>query len=88
MLLSELVTNAVLYGTPMGRRVQLVLDVDRRRLRIEVHDARGERGPVLRAASGEDESGRGLMLVKVLSQRWGCCPRDGVGKIVWVEVAP
>ncbi|WP_043472286.1 ATP-binding protein [Kitasatospora sp. MBT66] len=88
LLVSELVTNAVLHGTPMGRRVHLVLDVDRRRLRIEVHDARGERGPVLRAASGEDESGRGLVLVKLLAQRWGCCPRDGLGKIVWVEVAP
>ncbi|MFF2656538.1 ATP-binding protein [Kitasatospora sp. NPDC058032] len=87
LLVSELVTNAVLHGTPMGRRVQIVLNVDRQRLRIEVHDARGERGPVLRAAGGEDESGRGLAIVKLLAHRWGCCPREGgVGKIVWVEV--
>ncbi|MEV6973593.1 ATP-binding protein [Kitasatospora sp. NPDC093806] len=88
LLVSELVTNAVVHGTPMGRRVQLVVSVDRRRLRIEVHDARAERGPVLRAASGEDESGRGLMLVKLLAQKWGCCPREGVGKVVWVEITP
>ncbi|GAA1390228.1 hypothetical protein GCM10009639_18670 [Kitasatospora putterlickiae] len=88
LLISELVTNAVVHGTPMGRRVQLVVSVDRRRLRIEVHDARGERGPVIRAASGEDESGRGMMIVKSLAQRWGCCSREGVGKMVWVEVEP
>ncbi|MFE6865298.1 ATP-binding protein [Kitasatospora sp. NPDC057692] len=87
LLVSELVTNAVLHGTPMGRQVQLVVSVDRRRLRIEVHDARGERGLVLRAASGEDESGRGLALVKLLAHRWGCLPREGgVGKVVWAEV--
>ncbi|WP_380284592.1 ATP-binding protein [Kitasatospora purpeofusca] len=87
LIVSELVTNAVLHGTPMGRQVQLVLSVDRRRLRIEVHDARGERGLVLRAAGGEDESGRGLAIVKLLAHRWGCCPREGgVGKIVWAEV--
>ncbi|MFD5915632.1 ATP-binding protein [Kitasatospora sp. NPDC058201] len=88
LLVTELVTNAVVHGTPIGRRVRLVLHVDRRRPRIEVHDARGERGPVFRAASGEDESGRGILLVKLLARRWGCCPRDGVGKIVWAEVAP
>ncbi|WP_327676241.1 ATP-binding protein [Kitasatospora sp. NBC_00458] len=88
LLVTELVTNAVLHGTPIGRRIRLVLHVDRWRLRIEVHDARGERGPVFRAASGEDESGRGILLVKLLARQWGCCPRDGVGKIVWAEVAP
>ncbi|MEV0533996.1 hypothetical protein [Kitasatospora sp. NPDC050463] len=43
---------------------------------------------MLRAGSSEDESGRGLILVKSLSSRWGCCPRQGVGKIVWAEYGP
>ncbi|MFE2727609.1 ATP-binding protein [Kitasatospora sp. NPDC059327] len=88
LLVSELVTNAVLHGTPAGNQVHLVLSVDHERLRIEVHDARADRGPVLRAGSDEDESGRGLILVKSLSLRWGCCPREGVGKIVWAECGP
>ncbi|MEU6235108.1 ATP-binding protein [Kitasatospora sp. NPDC047058] len=87
LLVSELVTNAVIHGTPVGNRVRLVMSVGRDRLRIEVHDARSERGPVLRISGAEDESGRGLLLVKSLSHRWGCCPRQGTGKIVWAEVA-
>lgn len=49
----------------------LSLEVDEDRLRIEVHDARADREPVLRAVAGDDESGRGLLLVKSLSLRWG-----------------
>ncbi|WP_406193881.1 ATP-binding protein [Kitasatospora sp. NBC_01560] len=88
LIVSELVTNAVVHGTPGGSRIQLVLAVGPTRLRIEVHDARADRGPLLRRSAPDDESGRGLLLVKSLSLRWGCCPRRGVGKIVWAEVAP
>lgn len=28
------------------------------------------------------------ILVKALSLRWGCCPRDHAGKIVWCECGP
>ncbi|MDH6137156.1 anti-sigma regulatory factor (Ser/Thr protein kinase) [Kitasatospora sp. MAA4] len=88
LLVSELVTNAVVHGTPRDNLVFLSLAVDQSRLRIDVHDARGDRSPVLRVASADDESGRGLALVKSLSQKWGCCPRANVGKIVWCEVSP
>ncbi|WP_395296633.1 ATP-binding protein [Kitasatospora hibisci] len=86
LLVSELVTNAVVHGTPIGNKVLLVVDLAPARLRIEVHDARGDREPVLRTAGKDDESGRGLVLVKSLAHRWGCCPRLGIGKIVWAEV--
>ncbi|MEU1420832.1 ATP-binding protein [Kitasatospora sp. NPDC005751] len=88
LIVSELVTNAVLHGTPGGNRVRLVMSVCASWLRIEVHDARADREPVLRAGGSDDESGRGLFLVKSLSRRWGCGPRPGVGKIVWAEVGP
>ncbi|MEU6232323.1 ATP-binding protein [Kitasatospora sp. NPDC047058] len=88
LLVSELVTNAITHGTPPGNRVLLVLDLTLVRLRIEVHDARADREPVLRTAGAEDECGRGLILVKSLASRWGCCPRVGVGKIVWAEIGP
>ncbi|MFJ3792504.1 ATP-binding protein [Kitasatospora sp. NPDC090091] len=88
LLVSELVTNAVVHGTPIGNKVLLVIDLAPARLRIEVHDARGDRAPLLRTAGRDDESGRGLVLVKSLALRWGCCPRRGIGKIVWAEVGP
>lgn len=88
LLVSELVTNAVVHGTPRDNLVWLCLDVNEDRLRIDVHDARADREPVLRAVHGDDESGRGLLLVKSLSLKWGCCPRAHIGKIVWVEIGP
>ncbi|MFE5586693.1 ATP-binding protein [Kitasatospora sp. NPDC056531] len=83
---TELVTNAVLYGTPMGRLIYFAIDVDSTRLRIEVHDALGDRKPLLSAPGLDGETGRGLRLVDSLTKRWGCCPRRPVGKIVWGEV--
>ncbi|MFJ2582630.1 ATP-binding protein [Kitasatospora aureofaciens] len=84
---SELVTNAVLHGTPAGYLIYLALDVDSARLRMEVHDARGDCEPVLSAPGLDDETGRGLQLVKSVAHRWGCCPRRPIGKIVWCEVS-
>ncbi|MDH6131167.1 anti-sigma regulatory factor (Ser/Thr protein kinase) [Kitasatospora sp. MAA4] len=43
LLVSELVTNAVVHATPREKLVWLSLDVDKDRLRIEVHDARADR---------------------------------------------
>jgi hypothetical protein len=49
---------------------------------VEVWD-RSERPPVRRAAAADDESGRGLELVSMLSTRWGYrWPRTG-GKWNW-----
>lgn len=84
LAVSELVTNAILYGTPVGRRILLVLRTEGAELRIEVHDFRRDRIPTMRPASTADEGGRGLQLVKLLSKAWGAEDRPGgVGKIVW-----
>ena len=40
--------------------------------------------PRLRQANGEDENGRGLQVVRQLSQRWGA-RRTATGKVVWCE---
>ncbi|MDH6132509.1 serine/threonine-protein kinase RsbW [Kitasatospora sp. MAA4] len=89
LLVSELVTNAVVHArVPAGRRLWVRFAVDAAVLRIEVHDASGER-PVPRQVGELAESGRGLLLVQALSQRWGCCPRaGGVGKVTWCEYVP
>lgn len=82
---SELATNAVLHGVPPGRGFRLHLRLDAYGLlRIELHDS-GSGEPRIPAAA-DDESGRGLILVEALSDKWGVGPRHP-GKIVWCEFA-
>ncbi|MFE3500921.1 ATP-binding protein [Kitasatospora sp. NPDC059160] len=88
-VLTELVNNAVQHArTAPGRLLLIRFEHKPDHLRLEVHDA-GHTHPALRAASPDDESGRGLRLVKELSINWGWCPREGgIGKIVWATIAP
>ena len=78
LLVSELVTNAVRHGA--GDEVTLALEVDDARVRVEVHDAGGQR-PARREARGS-EGGYGLNLVATLAARWGADPDVGV----WFEL--
>ncbi|MFF3113777.1 ATP-binding protein [Kitasatospora sp. NPDC057904] len=90
LVLSELVTNAVLHArVPKGRRIAVGFEDVHGFLRIEVHDASSEK-PAIRRSTGPDcSSGRGLCLVEALSVEWGCCPRPGgIGKFVWALVGP
>ncbi|MEV6669087.1 SpoIIE family protein phosphatase [Streptomyces sp. NPDC051162] len=81
LLLSELVTNAVRYGTgPI--RVRLLYD---RALTCEVSDT-SSTAPHLRHAAVTDEGGRGLFLVARLSQAWGT-RYTADGKVIWAECA-
>ncbi len=81
LLASELVTNALLYTNgPIS--VRLLRDNS---LLCEVYDTSDET-PQLRAADQDDDGGRGLHLVKALSQRWGTRRTSG-GKSVWFELA-
>jgi hypothetical protein len=78
-VVSELVTNAIRYGTGP---IQLRLIVQST-LTWEVSDASGT-APHLRRARTFDEGGRGLMLVAQLTERWGTrYGRDG--KVIWAE---
>jgi|SRR5215470_4884695 len=97
LVVSELVTNAVRASTgPDGRpkydaktglpRVHLRQLSDRAHVLIEVWD-QDPRMPVAAATGPDDESGRGLMLVEALCERWGCDTSPGWdGKVVWAEV--
>ncbi|WP_240634318.1 MULTISPECIES: SpoIIE family protein phosphatase [Streptomyces] len=79
MIVSELVTNAVRYGTP-PLRLRLIKD---RTLTCEVHDG-NPLAPRLRHAKTVDEGGRGLFIVAQLAQNWGV--RYSLdGKTVWAE---
>ncbi|MFF3992205.1 SpoIIE family protein phosphatase [Streptomyces cyaneofuscatus] len=79
LIVSELVTNAVRYGTP-PLRLRLLLDTS---LTCEVHDG-STASPHLRHARTVDEGGRGLFIVSRLAAHWGA--RHGPdGKVLWTE---
>ncbi|GAA1968544.1 SpoIIE family protein phosphatase [Kitasatospora viridis] len=79
LLLSELITNAIRYGT-QPITVRLLRD---HTLVCEVADG-SSTAPHLRYAATTDEGGRGLFLVAQLTQRWGTRYTDR-GKIIWAE---
>ncbi|MER5783176.1 ATP-binding protein [Streptomyces mobaraensis] len=83
LVVSELVTNAVRYGTEPGDSMLVVLDADDRRTRVEVHDT-VRREPRLKPESDERGRGRGLYIVDALAT-WGTGERP-MGKYVWAEV--
>lgn len=81
LMISELVTNAILHG---GHGALLSLSVGPSKLRAEVRDAsRAE--PVVRSYSETATTGRGMVIVDALAGAWGSFPVDG-GKVVWFEL--
>ncbi|MFC9079094.1 SpoIIE family protein phosphatase [Streptomyces sp. NPDC057062] len=79
LVLSELVTNAIRYGSSPVR-VRMLRD---RALVCEVFDA-SSTSPHLRYAAMTDEGGRGLFLVAQLAERWGT-RYTPTGKVIWAE---
>jgi|SRR5215472_3869140 len=84
LLISELVTNAVLHARTGGSELTLYLEIDRSVLRIEVHDA-DVHGPEPRVPSALDESGFGFVIVDALADHWGV-RETAAGKAVWAEL--
>ncbi|MFI9804009.1 SpoIIE family protein phosphatase [Streptomyces sp. NPDC052301] len=81
LVVSELVTNALRYGSP-PIRLRMIRD---RSLVCEVSDG-SSTAPHLRHARALDEGGRGLEIVAQLAKRWGT--RFGRhGKTIWCEQA-
>lgn len=79
LILSELVTNAIRYGSPPVK-VRLLRG---RSLICEVSDG-SSTSPRLRRAATTDEGGRGLFLVAQFAQRWGT-RYTSRGKVIWAE---
>ncbi|WP_327360409.1 SpoIIE family protein phosphatase [Streptomyces sp. NBC_01296] len=79
VIVSELVTNAVRYGTPpLELRV-----INDRALTCEVRDS-SRSAPHLRHAGVVDEGGRGLFIIAQLAQAWGT-RYAADGKTIWTE---
>jgi anti-sigma regulatory factor (Ser/Thr protein kinase) len=82
LIVSELVTNALRHASSPSR---VALSATDSCLRIEVADD-GPGSAVRRQAVPEDTSGRGLMLVEAMADRWGS-HHDGHEHVVWCELA-
>ncbi|MFJ3720077.1 ATP-binding protein [Streptomyces sp. NPDC090057] len=81
LLLSEILTNAVQHAEgPIGVRAcrtdtSLTVEIGDRSLHL----------PQPRSATEDDESGRGLLLVRALAGDWGVRPADD-GKTTWFSL--
>ncbi|WP_436791192.1 ATP-binding protein [Yinghuangia sp. YIM S10712] len=93
LIVAELTANAVIHGSSDRNGFRLCLAVlpgvsEHRRLRIEVTDACGACVPQPTPHVPDAVSGRGLLLVAALSDRWGwAVSRDHSSKTVWAELA-
>ena len=87
LLTSELVTNAVRYGEPA---IVVQLTVSDETVAVNVSDD-GCAMPVLPAIAppASSASGRGLLILGAVANRWGVTPHYGRrGKTVWFERRP
>ncbi|MFF3443052.1 ATP-binding protein [Streptosporangium sp. NPDC002721] len=82
LLVSELVTNALCHA---WGPVWLAVSYRDGTLRCEVNDANPAL-PSARDPLGDDERGRGLQLLDLLSDRWGS-ERTPTGKVSWFELS-
>ncbi|MEC4018835.1 DUF6415 family natural product biosynthesis protein [Streptomyces sp. H27-D2] len=81
LLLTELVTNAFRYG--QSATVGVRLSYSAQEVRIEVDDGSPTR-PHVRMPTPDDESGRGMLLVATLADRWGI---SDDGTRTWCTIA-
>ncbi|WP_328562524.1 ATP-binding protein [Streptomyces coelicoflavus] len=85
-VVAELAANAATHGRLPGRSFRLTLYVIGATLRVEVTDTRGDRLPAPQVPNAEGESGRGLLLVEALADRWGVTEERFPRKTVWAEL--
>lgn len=87
LLVSELVTNALHASLAMEEflPIRLWLLSNETRVVVSVWDG-NPRLPVRAGVGGDAVSGRGLILVEALSDRWDWYAHEGLGgKVVWCE---
>ncbi|MGW0854237.1 ATP-binding protein [Streptomyces sp. NPDC002690] len=90
-IVAELAANAVTHGRVPGRDFEVSAEILDGTLRLTVSDARGELRPPAPGAPRPAttplaESGRGMLLVETLADRWDVLDRPHVGKTVVAEL--
>ncbi|WEH39203.1 ATP-binding protein [Streptomyces sp. AM 2-1-1] len=89
-LVAELTANAATHGRVSGRDFEVTAEIVDGTPRLAVSDARGETRPPAPGAPPPAmpplaESGRGMLLVEALADRWEVLDRPPVGKTVVAE---
>ncbi|MEV4038202.1 ATP-binding protein [Streptomyces umbrinus] len=90
-VVAEFAANAVAHGRTPGRDFAVRLTLTPESVRIEVTDTRPDRlppepGRVPELPGPAEESGRGLLLVEALADRWSMESRNPQTKTLWAEV--
>jgi anti-sigma regulatory factor (Ser/Thr protein kinase) len=86
LLVSELVTNSIRHaGSGPTDSIDLVVNIDESRARVEVHDPGPGFSFALRETHPKQRSGWGFFLVEKVAQRWGV-ERQGESMVVWFEI--
>jgi anti-sigma regulatory factor (Ser/Thr protein kinase) len=82
---SELVANAIVHSKSRDPGGQFTIRAEIRRdcLRVEVRDGGG---PWNWPPPADDEHGRGLLLVSILTRAWGRTGSSGTGWTAWFEM--
>ena len=83
LLVTELVGNCVRHAAAT-EEIELSVQVTPERIRVEVADSGPGFFPAARQAGPDDPSGRGLLLVDALSDRWGTDQDERMR--VWFEL--
>ncbi|HEX4188526.1 MAG TPA: ATP-binding protein [Solirubrobacteraceae bacterium] len=78
LMTSELATNCVQHAQTC---FELAIEAAPREIRVEVRDVGGGR-PTRKSPAPTDRTGRGLLIVEAMSERWGIEP-SARGKTVW-----
>ncbi|MCX4970112.1 ATP-binding protein [Streptomyces sp. NBC_00654] len=83
LIATELIANAARH-TPCHEIRLIVTQPSATRVRVGVVDQEPSRLPALSRADDNEESGRGLLLIDALSDRWGC-DLHGSGMSPWAK---
>lgn len=79
-------TNVISHAKGTGDYFELGLRRRNGTLVLEVSDSYQWRMPELRTPTLDDLSGRGLVIVNAIAEKWGVRPRNP-GKTVWVHLS-
>jgi anti-sigma regulatory factor (Ser/Thr protein kinase) len=86
LVVSELTSNVVLHTPRDGHQFMVVISQrPEGDVLVEVHDA-SDQPPVELRPCGDEEGGRGLLLISAVARAWGTHRREHVGKVTWALV--